>query len=409
MKITYVNYTDLAGKIFNGYDLHCSLNANNHDCFMLVNEKISDIETVIELLNVRTRQVHTLLRELENESGVCNLLFPNAFSICNNPCFQNADIVHYQMIHNRVLSIDDWKYMMQRKGSVWTIHDPWLLTGHCVHPLNCNKWKIGCCFCERFDEEPFYSEIDRASQIWEIKRKILQDINPHIVVTTEFMGRYIIESPLTRHFSNIHKIPFGIDIEKRKPQDKIKARRYLGIPETCYVIAFRSTSEPIKGMNYILDALPRLDVGKQIMLLTVGIETLPDFVRHSYQSVELGWLQKEEDIDRFFSAADVFVMPSLAESFGMMAIEAMAVECPVIVFDGTVLPEITFAPECGICVPYRDSNALGDAITWLMNNPQEGLKRGKLGREIVKTHYKFSDYVAAHINLYQSIIYEMDK
>lgn len=409
MKITYVHYIDLLGRVFNGYDLHCSLNALGHDCTMIVNEKLSGTTSVIGMLNKRLRYVHSLLAGLETDLGICDMLFPYTCQLSTYPDFQNADIVHYHMIHNRVLPIDQWKYALQNKRAVWSIHDPWLVTGHCVHPLECDKWKTGCHTCSRVAEEPFAARTDKSAQIWAIKKMALQDIDPEIIVSTEFMKQYITNSPLTRHFSHIHKIPFGIDIEKRKPQDKKEARRILEIPDDCFVIAFRAADEPIKGMSYIFEALGKLETDTPVALLTVGIGKISESLRCRYRCFELGWLNDEMTMNSFFSAADVFLMPSLAESFGMMAVEAMALECPVIVFDGTVLPEITFAPQCGISVPYKDSGAMANAVKSLMENPLEGHKRGKLGRAIVKTHYRYSDYVATHLKLYQSIIEGTDK
>lgn len=409
MKITYVHYIDLLGRVFNGYDLHCSLNALGHDCTMIVNEKLSGTTSVIGMLNKRLRYVHSLLADLETDLGICDMLFPYTYQLSAYPDFQNADIVHYQMIHSQVLPIDQWKYALQNKRVVWTIHDPWLVTGHCVYPLECDKWKTGCHACSRVAEEPFAAQTDKSAQIWAIKKMALQDIDPEIIVSTEFMKQYITNSPLTRHFSHIHKIPFGIDLEKRKPQDKKESRQIFGIPDNCFVIAFRAANGPIKGMSYIFEALEKLKTDTPVALLTVGTGTIPEFVRYRYRCFELGWQNDEMVMNRFFSAADVFIMPSLAESFGMMAVEAMALECPIIVFDGTVLPEITFAPQCGISVPCKDSDALANAVKRLIENPLERYKRGELGRAIVETNYKYSDYVSAHLELYQSIVGGNDK
>jgi glycosyltransferase involved in cell wall biosynthesis len=108
---------------------------------------------------------------------------------------------------------------------------------------------------------------------------------------------------------------------------------------------------------------------------------------------------------RFYSAADIFfLMPSLAESFGLMAIEAMAYECPVIVFENTVLPEITFAPLCGLAVKYKSGRALKDAVEYLISDPEDRIARGRLGRELVFEHYRYSDYVNKHLELYEAIM-----
>ena len=85
-----------------------------------------------------------------------------------------------------------------------------------------------------------------------------------------------------------------------------------------------------------------------------------------------------------YRAADLFVMPSPAEAFGMMAVEAMACGKPVIVFDGTSLPDITNTPRVGLPVPNSDVDALASAIRRLIENKQERFERGIAGRALAE-------------------------
>src|SRR4029079_5185700 len=101
---------------------------------------------------------------------------------------------------------------------------------------------------------------------------------------------------------------------------------------------------------------------------------------------------------------DVFVMPSLAESFGLMAIEAMAAMRPVICFDGTAVATTTFAPECGLAVPSGDALALRLALDELAHNPEERTRRGALGRKIVAQAYDHEVYVQALVGLYRAVL-----
>jgi len=96
-------------------------------------------------------------------------------------------------------------------------------------------------------------------------------------------------------------------------------------------------------------------------------------------------------------------MPSTAEAFGMMAIEAMACGKPIIVFEGTSLPDVTFAPEVGISVPMRNSKALCKAIEHLLNNPSELKKRGQMGRIKAEEHYDQNIHVQRMVELYKMV------
>ena len=75
-----------------------------------------------------------------------------------------------------------------------------------------------------------------------------------------------------------------------------------------------------------------------------------------------------------------------------MAIEAMSCGKPVIVFNNTALPSVTFAPECGIAVENKNSKKLMEAIKLLVEDENERKRRGKLAKKIVKEHYDVNLY-----------------
>ena len=120
--------------------------------------------------------------------------------------------------------------------------------------------------------------------------------------------------------------------------------------------------------------------------------------------VEFEWLTDSKLIAELYSLCDVFLMPSTAEAFGLMAIETMASGKPIIVMDGTSLPEVVKSPEIGISVPQGDVEALAAQITYLKDNPDEARHRGKLGRKLAEEEYQFKDYVERHVALYRELI-----
>jgi glycosyltransferase involved in cell wall biosynthesis len=262
----------------------------------------------------------------------------------------------------------------------------------------------GCGDCRRIDEIDFEMQSDNTNFMWNVKRDILSQINPHIVVSCNFMKNYLEKSPLTKHFSNIHIIPFGVDITKYSLQQKLSAKRKLGIDEKKTIIGFRAEQNAIKGCQYIYQALERLPDPEKVMLCCVGSGKVPEQIKKKYSVLELGWLEQEEEMVEFLEACDIFLMPSLAESFGLMAIEAMAAGCAVVCFKETVLEEITDAPHCGIAVDYLSADQLGEAIAYLIRHPDETQQRGQIGHEWVAAKYRFEEYVQKHKQLYEQIV-----
>jgi glycosyltransferase involved in cell wall biosynthesis len=97
-------------------------------------------------------------------------------------------------------------------------------------------------------------------------------------------------------------------------------------------------------------------------------------------------------------------MPSLAEAFGMMAVESMACGTPVIVFEGTALPSVVKAPRGGIAVPARDANALQSAVEALMNDPVRYQDLVRKGLELVQEEYTVEKYISRHLDLYSTLL-----
>ncbi len=408
MNIVHVNNCDLPGRRFNGHDLQLSLNRLGHKAYQFVVEKYGCEPTTISLVETvfgeERRIFGSILENLKYQLSMINLIQPFGKSLFVHPNFREADIVHYHLIHNDVISLLDFPNLTNLKPSVWTVHDPWIVTGHCIHPHECVGWKNGCLNCMRFDEMPFPMKSDKASQMWNIKKQVYKEMDVDIVVASQFMEEYIKKSPLTANFKHIHKIPFGIEVDSFSKANKKKARKRWGISDKSFVIAFRAESNEIKGLKYIIEMLNKLTTYISITVLTVGGEALPLNLTEKYKVVELGWQNDLTVLYDFYAASDVFLMPSLAESFGLMAIEAMAAGCPVVVFEETVLQEITYAPECGIAVPYKNSNMLKITVERLMKNPDECRWRGEKGKELAQKYYKYDDYVNAHIALYQEIL-----
>lgn len=403
MKITHINNTDIPGRIFNGYDIMNTLNEHGHEVSQIVIDKLSNNKNVYELLSPKEKHIKNILSSSESMIGAVNLLFPYADKLMNHPIFQQADIIHYHLLHNQLISMYDLNKLLKSKPCVWTLHDPWIFTGHCVHPLDCDQWKTGCKKCSRPYDAAFPLYHNSADQMWQIKYSQLDDVDIDLIVSTEFMYKYIKESPITSHFTHIHKIPFGLDLTKLNSIDKKEAKRALGISEDSFTIGVRDEANPIKGIKYLIDALKIVN-DDNITIISVGSGDMLSKISEEYHHIHLGWQNDPNKMDLFYSASNIFVMPSLAESFGLMSIEAMAHETMVICFENTVLPEIVHSEKSGIAVKYKNSEELAKAIIEMKNNIDECNYRGQVGRKIVENNYRYEEYIKRHIDLYNNIL-----
>jgi glycosyltransferase involved in cell wall biosynthesis len=241
--------------------------------------------------------------------------------------------------------------------------------------------------------------------MWRAKKRLFSELDLDVVVASDWMLNMVRRSPVTSHLENVHLIPFGIDTRSYPPDDaQASSRRRLGIPENDFVVLFRASTWEGKGLSYIVEALGARQPTRPTTLVTVDGRGAIEPLRRDYRIVELGWVDDEALYPLVFSACDVFLMPSLAEAFGLMAVEAMAAGRPVVCFEGTALPDVTHAPECGIAVPAGDSSALRASVDRLAADPSEAARRGRLGRSIVAEDYGFERYLDSLVQLYRSVL-----
>ena len=239
--------------------------------------------------------------------------------------------------------------------------------------------------------------------MWKTKRILYRASNIDIVVASRWMFNMIRQSPLLSG-SRLHLIPFGLDLNVFRPSDAQEAKKQLGVFPGSVVINFRATNSEYKGLSYIKECLHRLKTNHPVCLLTFNDRGLVDEFRGRYQIIDLGWVHDENLAATAYNATDIFLMPSTAEAFGVMAIEAMACGNPVIVFDGTALADVTFAPRGGLSVPHRNADALLIAMERLINNPEERQQLGRNALDLARQHYDLNSHVDKMVDLYQDVI-----
>lgn len=378
-----VGDTDLIGNKFNGHELHLYLRNQNVNAYHAVCEKLSDDSSTFVL---------------DNRSG--DLLLD---SIINNKVFAESDVVHLHLMHNTAFDILHIPYLSSLKPLILTIHDPWILGGHCIHHLDCLKWKDHCYDCDYLDV-PF--KIDNDTSAIEFSKKLfsIQNSNICAIVASSWMMSKVKLSPIWKD-KKIFAVPFGVDQSIFKPKDKHEACDKLNIAASSFIILARTQSH-FKGIDVIKYAINNIQSSRSIILLTVGqvgmITDLPPNVTHK----DYGWLHDDSHLALLYQASDIFLMPSEQESFGMMAIEAMSCGKMVLALTGTALPEVIDSPRCGLAV---NKDEYVSELQRLIDNPEEILERGSLSLEYARKEYSKEVFIRRIIDVYRQIMFDFSE
>ncbi|MBR6133260.1 MAG: glycosyltransferase [Bacilli bacterium] len=390
IRVVEVNDIDLPGRTFNGYDMISDVSNQKIDVKQVVIVKQSQNDNVIKMFsNINMMDIYSKLIGYENDLSTINVYSISTPALYKVDEYKEADIVHFHMFHNTRLSLYSLIKMSRKKKVILTLHDPFFLTGHCVHFYDCDKWENGCSNCKHLDYL-FPFKKDNTNEMWKLKKYVFDNSDIEIVVSSKWMYDLVKRSPIFENVNKIHLIPFGINVDKFSGVSHKESRKHFGIGDSEIVLFLRAQAE-FKGTEYVLEALKVLNTKKKITVITCDTKGMLDEVKDKYNIIDLGMVAQEE-MKYAMNACDIFLMPSKGESFGFMGVEAMSCSKPVIIFDNSAMPSITRAPECGYLVPNRDSKKLAEAIEYLILHPEERKSRGELGRKICLEEYDYEKY-----------------
>jgi glycosyltransferase involved in cell wall biosynthesis len=317
------------------------------------------------------------------------------------PEFQEADVVHLQVIHDHMMTVENMAKVFDVKPAVWTWHDLWPLTGHCTLPLNCARWDLGCGSCPSLDSSlPVYW--DRTDKERSRKELFFSRIPMNIHITTDWM-RGQIEKKVSNWDARVFQFPFGIDTEVFRPKPELNARQILGIDKDVFVVAARSTDDERKGFKELVQAIEQVrKTGRNILLLCIQKQGLVAKYSKEVESIELPWTNDINNLGTFYEASDLFAMPSSVESFGMMALEAMSSGVPVITAGKTAASEVAACPELEVALDDLVGE-LAKRITWAIDNKIQLNEIGVRARLRSETAFSLGDYLSNLSSMYEEV------
>lgn len=317
----------------------------------------------------------------------------------------NFDLIHLHNLHGYYLNYLNFVKELKNLGIplVWTLHDEWPITGRCAHPLDCKSWQIGCGKCPDLSLYPKTYFFDLSAQIWQRKKGLFsQGWNPVIISPSQWLAERIEQSYLNKF--QIEIIPNGVNTKLFKPRDKFRARKKFGLPFSKKIVLFNvpKLKDKQKGAQYFLETLKYLE-SKDFLLLTFGESLNLNNKIKNTEIRKLGYISNPNLIADVYNASDLLCLTSLAETFPLVVLEAMACALPVVGFKTGGVPE-QVSPDCGILVKAKDTKGLANAIEELLEDNE---KRNKLGlncRQRALKNYSLENFKNQYINLYRDIL-----
>jgi len=191
----------------------------------------------------------------------------------------------------------------------------------------------------------------------EMEQQVIKQADRIIAATADERAQLIRCCGATSN--QVKVIPCGVDLRLFVPQNKLAARNALGLPPTQPVLLFVGRLDPFKGPDLLLQAAAMMEKDAQVVIMggqldgdeeLAQLKTLASDLNIS-DRVHFFGARPQQDLPEVYSAADVTVIPSYHESFGLVAVESLACSTPVVATRAGGLTTIVKHGETGYLVP----------------------------------------------------------
>jgi glycosyltransferase involved in cell wall biosynthesis len=315
---------------------------------------------------------------------------------------EKPDVVLLHNLHarwNRREGFFDLGFLPQLSQSVPVIlfpQDPWLLTGHCGHPINCPRWRIGCGKCP---DLAIYPSIRRDATAWNFRRKRAIYARSRLYLASP--SRWLLEMfreadvPL----AGARRIGNGVDVLLFQPGDRRAARAELNLDPDRRIILISGNYlriNPWKGYDWILETAERIGWSRNFPpsdFLCVGDEG-ETLVYGKTRVVFAGRVTDPARMPLYYQAADVYFHPSRADTAPFSVLEAMASGLPVVATNVGGIPEQVEDGRSGFLVAPGDTMAMAERLGKLIPDPDVCEEMGETGRTRVLEQFDFNRQVA---------------
>ena len=420
MKILHINTYDTGGAAKACLRLHQGLLEENIDSKALIKErsnylpltfsfipalanfkvklkdKLIRIGKELKLLGLHSEQEKTEIALKKVRKGLEMFIYPFAVTdITESPLYKEADIIHLHW----VASFLDWQsfFAKNTKPVVWTLHDQ--------NPFLGIEY-----YAERFlgiddkgmpiERKYQKQELQEEKKMVDFKKNILKNIdNLTIIAPSKWLLDESKKSQVFEKYQHFH-IPNGFPIEVFKPHNKDFCREILGLPQNKKVILFvaDSVENNRKGFVFLKKALEKIK-NEEIVLCAIGSKTN---IEQQNNLIELGKIQDERLMAMAYSAADVFVIPSLEDNLPNTMIESLLCGTPIIGFPVGGILDVLEDSENGYLCSEISVEALQKNIEKFLNNSHL-FDRQRIAQK-AQEEYALQVQAKKYVNLYHSIL-----
>lgn len=309
--------------------------------------------------------LHQLSRQSAASKAEFGLFSPGwaSLNILKDRSLVESDVIILHWVCY-LLSVQDIRALLDSgKQICWVMHDMWPFTGGCHHSFGCNNYRNSCGYCQSLvnagPHDKSNAVIRKKADLWtELSRLTLISPSKWLAATAKSSSLFCNAKIVT--------VPNLLPEKIFTPIPQQVARDLLGLPNDKKIILFGAddgSRNPYKGYSYLLEALQSLSKADNSLFVAVfGGSRELDLSNVPFPTKNFGRLGDDYSLALLYNAADVFVLPSLADNFPTTVAESIACGTPVVGFDVGGVPDLICNSVVGYLAKYRDSDDLANGI-----------------------------------------------
>lgn len=360
----------------------------------------------------RFAQVFTALAQpkpyLGTKLGMENFCFPGSYDVLGLPP-QPPHIVHAHNLHGGYFDLRALPWLSRQKPFIITMHDAWLLSGHCAHSFKCERWMTGCGKCPDLKIYPAVKR-DATAYNWQRKKQIFSESLLYIATPSQWLKEKVEKSMLVPAILESRLIPYGVDLKVFQARNKNEARAAVDLPQDRPVLLTRAKALREKShwmdftlMRSVVDALVAKSHEMPVTVVALG----EDHPNEYFNKMEIRYIPHQANhqaLTPYYQAADLFIHSALTDTFPLTVLEALACETPVIATSVGGIPEQITDGVSGLLTPAGDAQAMIRAIFRLLADPTLCKRMGQNAGEDARKRFDHEKHVSDYLNWYQEIL-----
>jgi len=440
-----------AGRV--AWSLHQAYRQLGIHAWLAVGQKLSDDPSVVMIPNAETKSLYTKIlhktvywlqtlrkdlyakplvemllwvaqprRQEHIRQGIEDFHYPGTWRF-----FQlfpeTPDIIHCHNLHGGYFDLRAVPWLSRQIPVILTLHDAWMLSGHCAHSFSCERWKTGCGQCPGLNIYPSIKR-DSTEYNWRRKRVIYAKSRFYVATPSRWLMHKVEQSMLAPSVVERRVIPNGVDLSVFYPADKKAVREALGIRSDVMVLFFiahgvrKNIWKDYETLRAVLALVVKRMYGKGLLFIALG-EGGPS---ERIGQADLRFVTYQNDLEavaRYYQAADVYLHAAKVDTFPNTVLESLACGTPAVATAVGGIPEQvkslkprgwnpkypTYGPDAatGVLVPPEDAELMADSVIDLLRNEPLRLRLGRNGAREARWQFDLNRQVEEYLGWYYEI------